>query len=93
MRRTIIATVALFGATAACAYAQEATTPVAPKYTFADVMRTCGAEWRESDARKATPGLAAWNAYRAECLQRKGFGRKATDNKPRPDFVRVPDKT
>ena len=62
----------------------------APTYT--DVVRTCGAEWKESDTRKATPkgeGSAAWNAFRVECVARKGYVTKAAARK---DFVRVPDK-
>ena len=86
--RTIIAT-ALLLASIGATNAQDATP--APKFTFGDVMRTCGAEWRESETRKATPGRDAWNAYRAECLVRKGFGPKAA--KAKADFVRVPDKT
>ena len=93
MRRTIIATALVLAALPALAQETVPLPTPRPAFTFSDVMRTCGAEWRESDARKASPGLAAWNVYRAECLNRKGFGRKATDNKPRPDFVRVPDKT
>ena len=91
--RTITLAAALAATLAAgtLAHAQEAPAPAAPKYTFGDVMRTCGAEWRESDQRKATPGRDAWNAYRAECLVRKGFGPKAA--KAKADFVRVPDKT
>jgi len=62
----------------------------APTYT--DVLRTCGAEWKESETRKTTPkgeGSAAWNAFRAECVARKGYVTKAAAKK---DFVRVPDK-
>jgi hypothetical protein len=62
----------------------------APTYT--DVVRTCGAEWKESDTRKATPkgeGSAAWNAFRVECIARKGYVTKSAAKK---DFVRVPDK-
>jgi hypothetical protein len=89
--RTAIIAAALSLASVGIASAQDATTTPRPAFTFADVMRTCGAEWRESEQRKATPGLAAWNVYRAECLQRKGFASKA---KAAPkDFVRVPDKT
>jgi len=60
--------------------------------TYVDVIRTCGAEWRESDAKKATPkgeGVAAWNKYRVECVARKGYVTKAAR---KADFVRVPDK-
>jgi hypothetical protein len=98
MRQTILAA-ALVAFTLGTAAGQEAAPPApiaapaatAPKITFTDVMRTCGAEWRESAERKATPGLAAWNAYRAECLVRKGWAKK--EAKPKADFVRVPDKT
>jgi hypothetical protein len=60
--------------------------------TYADVMRTCGAEWKESDTRKNTAkgeGMAAWNAFRVECVARKGYVTKTAKAK---DFVRVPDK-
>jgi hypothetical protein len=106
MRQTILAA-ALVAFTLGTAAGQEAPAPTAapaataPKITFTDVMRTCGAEWRESAERKATQsaredgrrpdGLAAWNAYRAECLVRKGWAKK--EAKPKADFVRVPDKT
>jgi hypothetical protein len=97
MRQTILAA-ALVALSLGTAAGQEApaptaapAAPAAPKITFTDVMRTCGAEWRESAERKATPGLAAWNAYRAECLVRKGWAKSAA--KPKADFVRVPDKT
>ena len=73
-------------ASVALANAQTA----APTYT--DVVRTCGAEWKESDTRKSTAkgeGSAAWNAFRVECIARKGYVTKAAARK---DFVRVPDK-
>jgi hypothetical protein len=60
--------------------------------TYQDVIRTCGAEWRESDARKAVvkgEGAAKWNEFRAECVARKGYVTKAARAK---DMVRVPDK-
>ncbi len=60
--------------------------------TYLDVLRTCGAEWKESDTRKNTPkgeGMAAWNTFRAECVSRKGYVTKSAAKK---DFVRVPDK-
>lgn len=60
--------------------------------TYTDVLRTCGAEWKESDTRKNTPkgeGSAAWNTFRAECVARKGYVTKSARAK---DFVRVPDK-
>jgi hypothetical protein len=63
--------------------------------TYADVLRTCGMEWRESDARKATAkgeGAAAWQKFRAECVTRKGFVSKRNQRTP-ADFQRVPDKT
>ena len=64
----------------------------AAKPSYVDVIRTCGAEWRESDTRKSTPkgeGSAAWNAFRVECVARKGY---VTKNAAKNDFVRVPDK-
>ena len=69
--------------------AQEA--PKAATPTYADIQRTCGLEWRESDARKTVEkgqGSAAWNAFRVECVARKGYVTKAQKGK---DMVRVPD--
>jgi len=63
----------------------------APKATYQDIMRTCGAEWKESDTRKNVAkgeGSAAWNAFRVECVARKGYVTKAQKGK---DMVRVPD--
>ena len=60
--------------------------------TYLDVLRTCGAEWKESDTRKNTAkgeGMAAWNTFRAECVTRKGYVTKSAAKK---DFTRVPDK-
>jgi hypothetical protein len=67
--------------------AQEAAKP-----TYLDVIRTCGAEWKESDTRKNTAkgeGMAAWNTFRVECVARKGYVTKSAAKK---DFTRVPDK-
>lgn len=73
---------------AAVANAQEA-----PKaFTYQDVIRTCGAEWKESDARKSATkgeGASAWNTFRADCVARKGYVTKSAKAK---DMVRVPDK-
>lgn len=47
--------------------------------TYADAMKTCGAEWRASDARKAVKkgeGAAAWQAFRKECVARVGYEKK-----------------
>jgi len=60
--------------------------------TYTDVIRTCGAEWKESDTRKNTPkgeGSAAWNAFRVECVARKGY---VTKSAAKANFQRVPDK-
>ncbi len=84
--RNILA-VAFILASVVSSVAQEAAKP-----TYVDVIRTCGAEWKESDTRKSTPkgeGSAAWNAFRVECVARKGY---VTKNAARADFVRVPDK-
>jgi hypothetical protein len=62
--------------------------------TYADVLRTCGLEWRESETKKTTPrgeGAAAWNKFRAECVTRKGY--VARRNRTPADFQRVPDKS
>lgn len=62
------------------------------KVTYADVIRTCGAEWKESDTRKNTPkgeGSTAWNTFRTECVARKGY---VTKKAAQGNFARVPDK-
>jgi hypothetical protein len=86
MNKLILA-FAILASFASFANAQEA-----PAVTYIDVLRTCGAEWKESDTRKNTPkgeGSAAWNAFRVECVARKGY---VTKNARKADFVRVPDK-
>lgn len=83
--RSIIALAFVFAALVS-AHAEDA------KVSYVDVIRTCGAEWRESDARKNTPkgeGSAAWNTFRVECVARKGY---VTKTARKNDFVRVPDK-
>jgi hypothetical protein len=84
--RNILA-IAFVLASVGFASAQEAAKP-----TYVDVIRTCGAEWKDSDTRKNTPkgeGSAAWNAFRVECVARKGYVTKSAAKK---DIVRVPDK-
>lgn len=84
--RTIIALAFVLGSLATA----NAQTAPAPSYT--DVLRTCGAEWKESDTRKNTAkgeGMAAWNTFRVECVARKGHVTKSARAK---DFTRVPDK-
>jgi hypothetical protein len=46
---------------------------------YNSVIRTCGAEWRASDTRKATPkgeGAAAWNTFRRDCVAKSGYVSK-----------------
>ena len=84
---TKLLAVAFVLASVVSSVAQEAAKP-----TYVDVIRTCGAEWKESDTRKSTPkgeGSAAWNAFRVECVARKGY---VTKNAAKADFTRVPDK-
>lgn len=72
----IMLTVAAMLVFAGVAQAQEAT---ANAGTYQDAMRTCGAEWRASEARKAVQkgqGNAAWQAFRAECTKRVGYTTK-----------------
>lgn len=48
--------------------------------TYRDAMKTCGTEWRASEARKSVTkgeGAKAWNAFRAECVKRVGYEKKA----------------
>jgi hypothetical protein len=44
--------------------------------TYGEVLRQCGAEWKASDQRKATAkgeGMAAWQAFRKDCVAKKGY--------------------
>lgn len=58
--------------------------------TYIDVIRTCGAEWRERGDKDTNKGAAAWNTFRVECVARKGY---VTKTARKNDFARVPDKT
>lgn len=52
---------------------------VAHAGTYADAMKTCGAEWKASEARKAVTngnGGPAWQAFRKECTARVGYEKK-----------------
>lgn len=59
-----------------------ATTIPSSAGSYQDAMRQCGAEWRQSEARKKVQedenadGRAAWNAFRAECTRRVGWENK-----------------
>jgi hypothetical protein len=47
--------------------------------TYQDAMRTCGAEWKASEARKAVKkgeGASAWQTFRKECTARVGYESK-----------------
>lgn len=47
--------------------------------TYAEAMKTCGAEWKASETRKAVKkgeGAAAWQAFRKECTTRVGYEKK-----------------
>lgn len=47
--------------------------------TYTDALRTCAAEWKASDQRKAVKkgeGMAAWQTFRAECTKRVGYTSK-----------------
>lgn len=74
---TVIATLVLGTvANLSVAVGQEA-----PKATgsYTDALRQCGAEWKASDTRKATPkgeGMKAWQTFRAECVKRVGWTSK-----------------
>jgi hypothetical protein len=57
----------------AIAAAQEAPTD------YRQVIKACGAEWRASDTRKATPkgeGMAAWQTFRRDCVAKSGYVAK-----------------
>lgn len=85
MRKLLM--VSVFAFVSFPAFSQEAA-----KVTYADVIKTCGAEWRESDAKKSTPkgeGMAAWNTFRVECVARKGYVTKNAAKSA--GFNRVPD--
>lgn len=47
--------------------------------TYSEAMKTCGTEWRASDARKEVKkgeGMAAWQTFRKECVARVGYTSK-----------------
>lgn len=58
--------------------------------TYSDVIKTCGAEWRERADKATNKGRDAWNAFRVECVARKGYQTKAQQRDA--SFTRVPDK-
>ena len=56
----------------------QSTAPATQSYQ--DLLKTCGAEWRASDQRKAAAkgtGQAEWNKFRADCVKRHGYVTKA----------------
>lgn len=73
------------------AFALTLTSSLASAGSYQDAMRQCGAEWRQSDARKKiqddenADGRAAWNAFRAECTRRVGW-----ENKRKPSSKAAP---
>jgi hypothetical protein len=58
--------------------------------TYSDVIKTCGAEWRERADKATNKGRDAWNTFRVECVARKGYQTKAQVRDA--SFTRVPDK-
>jgi hypothetical protein len=85
MRQALI--VLAFLVVSTIGHAQTTTAPTTTSPAYSDVIRTCGEEWRNR-ADKATKGRDAWNAFRAECVTRKGWQPR----RQRTEFVRVPDK-
>jgi hypothetical protein len=83
MRKLILS--AIFALVAFPVLAQDA----APSYS--DVIKTCGAEWRERADKATNKGRDAWNAFRVECVARKGYVTKAKARDA--SFSRVPDAT
>lgn len=65
------------------------TSAMAQSPSYSDVIRTCGAEWRERADKATNKGRDAWNEFRKSCVARKGYVTKAAK---RGDFARVPDK-
>lgn len=82
MRKLILS--AIFAMVAFPVLAQDA----APSYS--DVIKTCGAEWRERADKASNKGRDAWNTFRVECVARKGYQTKAQVRDA--SFNRVPDK-
>lgn len=82
MRKLILSVV--FALVSFGAFAQDA----APAYS--DVIKTCGAEWRERADKATNKGRDAWNVFRVECVARKGYQTKAQQRDA--SFTRVPDK-
>jgi len=71
MRKIImVLAMVLAGLAHGAALAQDA--PV----DYRTALKACGAEWRASDQRKAVEkgqGMAAWQAFRKDCIARSGF--------------------
>ncbi len=47
--------------------------------TYRDAVKQCGAEWKNSDARKAVQkgqGRQAWQDFRRDCVKRVGYVTK-----------------
>jgi len=65
------------------------TNAMAQSPTYSDVIKTCGAEWRERTDKATNKGRDAWNTFRKDCVARKGYVTKA---QARGEFQRVPDK-
>lgn len=47
---------------------------------YREVIKTCGAEWKASDARRSVQkgeGAKAWQDFRRECVAKSGYVAKA----------------
>lgn len=75
---TRIVAVALLASTAvvACAISAKAAVSEADPTTFvaySDAIKSCGAKWKAREDRTTDKGMAAWQTFRAACVQEAGF--------------------
>jgi len=57
-----------------------ASNAMADTVSYRDAVKACGAEWKQSDARKSVAkgeGQKAWNEFRAKCVTEKGYVKGA----------------
>lgn len=44
--------------------------------TYSDIIKACGAEWQKRADKTTNKGRDAWQAFRKECVVRKGWKTK-----------------
>ena len=50
---------------------------------YRDAIDACSSEWRKRDDYKSNKGMAAWQAFRAECVVRQGWEPKKRKAEPK----------